>query len=392
MSDLKKKLYHELEIKVAATVEGVNVDPKIFKNLELGDKYQEQVHCLFERDHEQHVGTKLPFAYKSPNGLDIPFRWDRRSAYSIKFEDGDYYLYYKENKLFETQFLKRPKYYGLKTSDGTPMSTVGMYQTGGSISVAYSNECALKDKGEDCLFCNINATKDAYGEAEGIYWKYPKQIAETYAAGLREGATRLNITGGFIPERREIDYYIDVAEAVKELTGLENFNGTAVIGAPLDFEVIEKYKEAGFNTIAMNLEIWDKNIYNTICPGKVKQCGGWNNWVKALENAAHVFGYGKVRSNLVAGIEPKQSILEGVEYLASKGVICFAAPWCPNPGSALEGHRTPEAEWHFDLNKKVAAIHKKAGFTYKQLCDVSAPIGIVHDIYKIEDGLLSVFN
>ena len=48
------------------------------------------------------------------------------------------------------------------------------------------------------------------------------------------------------------------------------------------------------------------------------------HWVKALEYAATVFGRGNVRSNIVAGIESKDSILEGIEYLASKGLICYA--------------------------------------------------------------------
>jgi len=83
--------------------------------------------------------------------------------------------------------------------------------------------------------------------------------------------------------------------------------------------------------------------------------------------------------------------VEGIEYLASKGVICFASGWCPNPGSALEGHRSPEPAWHYDLYKKVAAIHRKYGFTYEELYDCyAAPTSIVHDIYRIEDQILEV--
>ena len=115
--------------------------------------------------------------------------------------------------------------------------------------------------------------------------------------------------------------------------------------------------------------------------------------MKALEHAAKVFGYGKVRSNIVAGIEPKNSTLEGVEYLASKGVICLAGAWCPNPGSALEGHRTPEPEWHLDMAYKVYNIFKKSGFTYEQLYDCNAePTTLCHDLYKINDELLPIFK
>lgn len=393
MSELKKQLYKELEIKNAVMVEGIDTNPIIFRNLDLGGKYQEQIHDLFEYDHETHAGINFPAGFTSPNGLKIAFRWDRRSQYAIHYESGTYYLTHKGQELFPIEFLSRPKYYEYKTTDGVEMSHIATYNREGAIFVPYSNECALKEKGQDCLYCNINATKDTYAEKEGIFWKYPKQIGETAAAAYKEGARHITITGGFIPERREVEYYFDVAEAIKEYTGLEDFNGTAVIGAPLDFSVIDKYRELGYRTIAMNIEIWNKNIFKAICPGKQAICGGWDNWVKALEYSAEVFGYGRVRSNIVAGIEPKQSTLEGVEYLASKGVVCFAGAWCPNPGSALEGHRTPEPEWHLDVAKKVSNIFRKAGFTYEQLYDCSAaPTGLCHDIYKIEDELLPVFK
>jgi len=394
MSESRQELYRELEIKCNVGVEGLNVDSTIFQNLELGSKYQEQIHRLSEYDKEHHVGIYFPVGFTSPRGFKISFHLDRHSPYAIHYENGKFYLTYKGAEVFPVEFLSRPAYYGQKTTDGTPMSRVAVYNREGAIIVGYSNECSLKEKSLDCLFCNVNATKDTYGEAEGIYRKTPGQVGETAAAAQREGKFKhITITGGFIPERREVDYYIDVAEAIKEYTGLKDFNGTGVIGAPLDLEVVDKYKEAGYRTIAMNLEVWDKHIYKAVCPGKELECGGWDHWVKALEYAAQVFGHGRVRSNIVAGIEPKQSILEGVEYLASKGVVCFAGAWNPNPGSAFEGHRSPEPSWHFDLARKITAIFRRAGFTYDQLYDCAAsPTTLCHDIYKIEDEALPAFQ
>jgi hypothetical protein len=38
-----------------------------------------------------------------------------------------------------------------------------------------------------------------------------------------------------------------------------------------------------------------------------------------------------------------------------------------NPGSELYGHRAPEPEWYLDLAHKIAAIWRKAGFTWANL-------------------------
>ncbi len=394
MSKLKETLYRELELKVITGVEGINFNPHIFRNLDLGGRYQEEIHCLFEGDHESHVGIQFPAGFKSPHGLVFALKWDRRSPYSFIVENGIFYLAHKGEVIFPVEFLERPKYYGKKTSDGVRMNTLALNTQDGAILVPYSNECAFKEKGRDCKFCNINATKNTYGEVEGIGWKYPHQIGETVAAAYREdGARHITLTGGFVAERREVEYYLDVADSIREHTGLADFNGTAVIGAPLDLSIIDKYKEAGFRTVATNIEIWDKNIFRAICPGKDIESGGYDHWVKTLEYEAQVFGKGKVRSNIVAGIEPKDSTLEGIEYLASKGVVCFATSWNPNPGSALEGHRSPEPEWHLDLYKKITAIYRKTGFTFDDIYDCyAAPITIMHDIYRIEDETLPVFS
>ena len=389
MSDLKQILYKELQIKAKAEIEGVNVNPLIFKNLALGTEYMEQIHGLFEGDHHPHVGILFPCRFQTPHGLTVSFVWDRNSKVSIEYKDGVFVLAENGTDLFPIEFAKRPNYYGKQTSDGVEMSHIANFESGKTVRVAYSNECALKEKGLDCLFCNANATKDTYAEKENIQWKTAKQIAETYAEAIKaDGAKHFQLTGGFIPERREVDYYIDVAEAIQDATGLEDFKGNAVIGAPQDLSVIEKYKEAGFTSLAINLEVWDANFFKTICPGKEKECGGQKHWIEALEYAAKVFGKGFAGSNFVAGIEPKEKTLEGVEILAEKGVAALVNPWNVNPGSALEGHRTPSVEWHIDMAQKAYHIYKKAGITLEHLIQVAPTDAmLLHDVYRIEEGI-----
>jgi len=391
-AELKEKLYEELKVKNTVSIEGVSVRPETFKNLDLGKTYQEQIHGQSEGDHETHVGIDFPCSYTTPNGFRVQFKWNRRSPYSIETDGSRYFLALDGIEIFPIEFDRRPKYYDLFTSDGAEMSHVGNFTQSGTVHVTYSNECSLKDRGQDCLFCNVNATKDVYGAIERHKWKYPKQIGETVKAAYDEGvAHHVNLTGGFVAERRELDYYIDVAEAIQEHTGLQDFNGTAVIGAPLDLSTIERYKEAGYRTVAINIEIWDKNIFKTIVPGKDQQCGRRENWLRAIEHARDVFGFGRARTGIVAGLEPKTSLLEGVEYFAEKGIPALTSAWNPNPGSALEGHRTPEPEWHWDVAQKTFSIYRKNGITFQHLADSSPSSDfLICDFYRIEDETLPV--
>ena len=82
MSDLKKRLYKEFELKMEIGCEGVSFNPEIFKHLDLAGEYQEQVHNLFERDIDVHVGIDLPPFLLLPNGLTVSFKADRKSHIS----------------------------------------------------------------------------------------------------------------------------------------------------------------------------------------------------------------------------------------------------------------------------------------------------------------------
>jgi hypothetical protein len=345
---------------------------------------------MFAPDRHAHKSVEFPGCFLTPLGnYRTQIRWNQNSPVSLLYEDGQFNIRDNGKVVLEKiGFARRPDYYQRKTSDGASMRTVAADNGHGSMFVSYSNECSLKDKGLDCLFCNINATKSIYGEAQGITWKTPQQIGETAAAGYQEGFDHITISGGFISERREVEYYIDAAEAIQEHTGLEDFNGTGVIGAPLDFDIFAKYKEAGFKTIATNIEIWDEKMFDVICPGKSQICGGKKHWLAALEEEVNVFGKHRVRSTMVAGIEPKESLLEGLTCLIEHGILANPSQWNVNVGSPLEGHRTPVQDWHWDVFEKTVTLYRKQGVTWDELHDANAQNDYVHfDLFRLEEGV-----
>ena len=389
---LKARLWEELALKARLLTDGIAIEDGVLDLVKPGEVAQEQVHCLFEMDFEVH-DFEMPAGFDLPHGLAVPFRWNPAADYAVARDGDRTILVRKGNEVAEIAFHRRPGFYGKKTSDGRDMSTIAALYRDRHLFIVYSNECSYKEKGEDCLFCNINYTKDTYATKEDIFWKTARQIGETAAEAFREGVVdHLTVSGGVIPERRELEYYLDVAEAIQQHTGWDTFNGTAVVAAPLDLINIDRFKEAGYATTAMNIELWDKGYYDTICPGKARGGGGWDHWVKALEHAARVFGHGRVRSNIVAGIEPKHKTLEGLEYLASKGVVGTFSVWCPNPGSGLAGHRAPVADWYLDLAHRLVDIWKKNGITYEHVYNCNAASDTLqHDAYRIADETLPIF-
>ena len=324
-TELKSKLWEELRIKADLQTQGVSISKEASEDGERRYTHEGSSNIRGGRNREVNKKDWLPGRFFLPYGLQTGFIWNKSSLYKIELEDGKHILNYNGNKLFEVTYPNVTKYENSFAADGTPLCLIGNASDYDKhIIFTYSNECSYIDRDEDCLFCNINYTKDLYTEAHatkyGPHWRHPKQIAEAVKAAFDEGiADHLTITGGVIAERRELDYYVDAADEIKKVLGVDEFNGTATVAAPLDLNNINKFKEAGFRTTAMNLELWDKDFYKAVCPGKANGSGGWDHWVKALEYAVGVFGWGRVRSNFVAGIEPMSKTLEGFEYLGSKG-------------------------------------------------------------------------
>lgn len=386
----KEELKESIRLKNSIQVEGLSFDPHIFDGIGVSEKYIERVNALFTCDRHAHSEIEFPACFYLPTGgYRVQIRWNLQSPYILTKSDGVYVILRDGRRIVEDiQFARRPDYYSKKTSDGADMRTIAQDVGYGNIFIVYSNECCLKDKGKDCLFCNINATKALYGENQNINWKNAKQIAETVKECYANGYDKLTVSGGFVPERREVDYYADIAEAIQDYTGLVDFNGTACVGAPNDFTAIERYKEAGFTSIATNLEIWNEKMFDVICPGKSEFCGGRNNWLEALKYETEVFGKFHVRSTFVSGIEPKESLLEGIEYLVSNGINALPSQWYVNVGSALEGHRTPDADWHWEVFERTVGIYEKYGLTYELLRNSTAePDTVAHDLLRLGEGV-----
>jgi uncharacterized Fe-S cluster-containing radical SAM superfamily protein len=320
-----------------------------------------------------------------PHGISASGRLSRWTPYELIVEDDQPVLYDDGRRLGAIKFYQPYSFLDEKLSTGEKFRDIASVTLEGQFGVAYSNECSLQDSGETCLFCSINVRTREDGTRPEPFLKSPKQIAEAYAIARKHGTgNQFKISGGFIPERRELEHYLDVVELI--VPQHENNYIDTVIGAPADLKILDKYKEAGVKVMDLHLEIWDKNIFSALVPGKEKRNGGWQHWVDATEYAVELFGKGFVHSKIVAGLEPKQSVLEGVEYFASKGVVMKVGAFRPQIGTPLEGYQSPTAEWHWDLVQKVAEIWHRYGFTTEHIHAGSHPGRPVSDAYEIKAG------
>ncbi|MDW5563516.1 MAG: radical SAM protein [Methanomassiliicoccus sp.] len=87
-------------------------------------------------------------------------------------------------------------------------------------------------------------------------------------------------------------------------------------------EQVDQLKEAGADEIKLNIETFDREIFEKVCGEQ-----DLDRILGAIAHAAEVFGRGKVTSNIIVGMgESDENVLEGVELLATMGCVATLRP------------------------------------------------------------------
>jgi hypothetical protein len=350
----KQVLLHEVRLALELNENGVNFNPDEITRLKSGNIVEDP----YRRD-------KSALGFSLPHGITANAKYARWTPYSIVVENGRPFLLYDEGVIAEITLdepAQHPELDQVLTT-GEKVRSILSIDPHGQVNVGFSDECSLKDRGEDCLFCSYNVRER---DPERPKIKNSRQIAEAYDIVRKAGkANHFKISGGFIPEHRELESYLDVVETIREKH--KKFSGVAVISAPADLSILSKYKEAGYTDISHNLEVWDKDLFALVCPGKSNRDGGWQHWIDSLEAAVEIFGKGHVHSNFVGGLDSKDAFIDGIEYLSSKGIVAHFGVFRPEKGTPFEGHRSPDAAYHWELLDRATDIQLRHGFTIEQM-------------------------
>lgn len=174
----------------------------------------------------------------------------------------------------------------------------------GQIFLNLENRCIY-----NCAFCNPST--------HNFLQKYSKNdFVELINKALsRTSYYSVSLTSGIFPNNEKI---IDMMSYIT--SEIKKTYPTIPIGVePCIFNLseIENLKRAGADEIKINLQISDKNLFKKICPSF-----DYNKTVHCIESAVQLFGRGKVSSNILFGLgESIQSIVNAVDFLASKGVV-----------------------------------------------------------------------
>ncbi|TAK36989.1 MAG: hypothetical protein EPO21_00740 [Chloroflexota bacterium] len=305
--------------------------------------------------------------------LRVHSRVNTKTPYVVDVVDGAVRLCLREGERKEPiadlwPFRPEPKFWSKKFEDGTPYKELSWAEPHPIVFLM----CQHWGPKEECKFCEINYTwnmthQHGVGTLKKPYTD-PQQVAEVIAEIFREERAPEDkpygvlIDGGTITKQvaglTENEFYLRYVEAIREKIGPTW--PICVMSHPQTKEGAKRWRDAGATKQCANIEVWDKRLFGTICPGKERHIG-WDNWVKRMLDEVEVFGWGNVEATFVAGVEMAQpwgftevrdavrSTTSGMEYLMSHGIVPMMVVWAFYAGAALKDQVRPPLEYYVEI-------------------------------------------
>ena len=233
-----------------------------------------------------------------------------------------------------------------KTKNGICFRDIS-YLSNDRLRLYYRDGCYFKDNNIGCKFCDIDRIKFDINVSD------IEEVLDTY-----NGHPAINhylIGGGATPPNEDFDSVIKIAQLIREYNDKPIYLMSL---PPKDISILSKLKQAGITEVAFNIEIYDRDIAKSIMPGK-GQIPLDTYWA-AFREAVKLFGKsGNVRTIFIVGLEPKKSLLTGVEAVCSLGVSPILSRFKAIEGTELERMLSTSDKELYEIYQEVDKVCKK---------------------------------
>jgi biotin synthase-related radical SAM superfamily protein len=162
-----------------------------------------------------------------------------------------------------------------------------------------------------CAFCPTPVLDDDKRKNRGI----TQAVQMIIEAAQNPDFQSVAITSGVLGSPgKTLDDMISVVEKVRlKLPDVD----IGVEPYVADKEDLHRLHDAGATEIKINIESFDNEIFERICPDL-----DYELILDMLDEAVGIFGRGRVATNIIIGIgESDENVLEGIEHFASMGVV-----------------------------------------------------------------------
>lgn len=167
-----------------------------------------------------------------------------------------------------------------------------------------------------CKFCRLGESNKKTRSFDEV-----KEIIEMCA---KNGPFNcVSFTSGKTKNGKEIEITKKLIKWVKDKYDV--FVGVEIY--PESKRDILDFKNAGADEFKLNIEIYNKELFEKLCPEK-----DYNTIIDYLTFAVSLFGRGKVSTNMIFGIDDRiETLIQGVDFFAKKGIMANLRPLSFDP-------------------------------------------------------------
>lgn len=330
------------------------------------------------------TSVQIPYLMILETGSLVRLRCREDSPFTMTRDNEAFLLLDGGEPVVRFTFAERPSWHGHTAADGTPLERSGLNQHGDMMVLNLAPACEYwstqRGGGESpggsyrCGFCGYGLPDDrsrALGQELGrpeISQEVLNRAAEAVRVGVEAGAKHLYLTGGSMTDPNlEAERYLRIVKGVRQAS-----QGTylAVGSQALPPKRLPEFKEAGADCVCFNLEVWDRQVWERVCPGKARFLGR-EMWEESLVEAVRIFGEGNVYSAFVIGAEmvlddaladPEaalQSNLEGARWLLSRSIHPIMSLFWPFVGTDMETATGPDLHFLLRLFDSVNQMRRE---------------------------------
>ncbi|NWD07575.1 radical SAM protein [Pseudomonas gingeri] len=267
-----------------------------------------------------------------------------------------------QNNFVKITFPRRPIAYGKYLSSGELFEQYVTVYGNSTLGIFSPGHCYYFKNDRECKFCSLGSARMNLSDHK-IRIK-PDQAGEAVSLAIREESGRYKrvlFNGGTTPNYdRGYSRHMDLMARVKNTNQNTDLEYHLISMLPKDFRLFDRFKSLGDN-MSMSLEVFNSKLFSEVCPGKSKDYTR-ERFFAAFEAAVETLGRGNVYVGFVAGMEPLESIIEGIEYFGNMGVVPAVAVFHPDAGSQYSKKPRPSLDFLRSLGKKMSEIYQREGF------------------------------
>lgn len=354
------------KLKMHILSEGISFDTALLEQFANDHSHMEKRRvCNDSDDRSLNRAQRIPQEMYLGEEVVVAVNYRRQSPWRLTYSDSVYHLIGPGGVDCEVTFSQRPRFFERVTPEGVQCDHVANLYGGSALAFFTPATCSFFDDGYECKFCSLRPNRSVrqfltQSISPSLAASVLEIAWETDAPLLKQimvvGGNSSDYTAGFLR-------YLEIARALDERQSalsvdreLETHISTM---PPRDFALFAELERVHAR-ITMNIEVYDKRLFEVICPGKTRRYG--QRWLfQALERAASIVSGKRVHSTLIAGLEPVHSTIAGINYLASIGVTPIINVFHNDHGSQYEGHPRPSYEDLLEIAHALQEVYQEYG-------------------------------